>query len=440
VTTDLPTIEEAAARLRAGDVTAVELATRSLEQIEREQETINAFITITPDVALEQADQADRELAAGRDRGPLTGLPIGIKDLFDTNGIRTTCASKLLADHVPDRDAAVVARLRAAGAVLMGKLNMDEFAFGPHQEWFGRTNNPYDLTRTAGGSSGGAGAAVATGAVFGAVGTDTGGSIRMPASFCGVVGLKPTHGRVSLEGVHKIAWSMDHAGPFGRTVRDARAMFDAIVDQRGSASLPIAEPPTLAVLRRAVDDATPGVRSAVEAALNGLERAGARIVEAREIHGIDQHLAAFMITIIGEGSLGFEELLRDSADGISPKIRANLELGSELRAADYLRAQRYRTMLRESVSAALEGVDAIVTPTMQREPWTWEELDALEELVIFGYTAPFSLTGNPALSVPVPSEGLPVGLQLVGHHGEDERLFDLAEWLEGRLSPRSPAP
>jgi aspartyl-tRNA(Asn)/glutamyl-tRNA(Gln) amidotransferase subunit A len=411
-------------------VSAVELATSALEQIESEQSTINAFITVTPELALQRADEADRDLAAGRDRGPLTGIPIGIKDLFDTKGIRTTCASKLFADRVPDHDAEVVRKLHEAGAVLMGKLNMDEFAFGPHQEWFGRTNNPYDQTRTAGGSSGGSGAAVATGAVFGAVGTDTGGSIRMPASFCGVVGLKPTFGRVSLNGVRKIAWTMDHAGPFGRTVRDARTMFDAIVETRGPCPESSPTPPTLAVLREAVDTATPEVRSSVETALGRLEQAGARIVDAREIVGIDRHLAAFMITIVGEASLGFEELLRDFADGISPKIRGNLQLGAELRAADYLRAQQFRTLLRESVTTALDGVDAIVTPTMQREPWTWKELDELEELVIFGYTAPFSLTGNPAVSVPLPSNGLPVGLQLVGHHGCDERLFDLAEWIE----------
>jgi aspartyl-tRNA(Asn)/glutamyl-tRNA(Gln) amidotransferase subunit A len=431
--TSLPTIEQAAERLRAGAVTAVELAAASLEQIEREQTTINAFITVTPELALRQAELADRDLAEGRDHGPLTGIPIGIKDLFDTKDVRTTCASRLLADWVPDEDAEVVRKLREAGAVVMGKLNMDEFAFGPHQEWFGRTNNPYDQTRTAGGSSGGSGAAVATGAVFGAVGTDTGGSIRMPASFCGVVGLKPTFGRVSLDGVHKIAWTMDHAGPFGRTVRASRTMFDAIVERRGPRPRPLAIPPTLAVLRRAVSEATPVVRAAIESALNELERAGARIIDARAIDGIDQHLAAFMLTIIGEASLGFEDLLRDSADGISPKIRANLQLGAELRAADYLRAQRYRTMLRESVKGALEGADAIVTPTMQREPWTWKELDELEELVVFGYTAPFSLTGNPALSIPVPSPELPVGLQLVGRQGQDERLFDLGQWIEDAL-------
>jgi aspartyl-tRNA(Asn)/glutamyl-tRNA(Gln) amidotransferase subunit A len=256
----------------------------------------------------------------------------------------------------------------------------------------------------------------------------------MPAAFCGVVGLKPTFGRVSLDGVHKIAWTMDHAGPFGRTNHDARTMFDAIVERRGPRPRPLAAPPTFAVLRRAVNEATPVVRAAIEAALDELEHAGARIIDSRDIHGIDQHLSAFMLTIIGEASLGFEELLRDSADGISPKIRANLQLGTELRAADYLRAQRYRTMLRESVNGALEGADAIVTPTMQREPWTWKELDELEELVIFGYTAPFSLTGNPALSIPVPSSGLPVGLQLVGGYDQDEHLFDLGEWVEDALT------
>lgn len=411
-------------------MTASELVIASLRQIEREQPTINAFITVTPELALEQAAEADRALAAGEDRGPLHGIPVGIKDLFETKGIRTTSASRLFADWVPDRDADIARNLRRAGAVTMGKLNMDEFAFGPHQETFGRTNNPYDLTRTAGGSSGGSGAAVATGALFGAVGTDTGGSIRMPAAFCGVVGLKPTFGRVSLKGARKIAWTMDHGGPFGRTARDARLMFDAIVEDTRPGAAPLSEPPTLALVAGSLETATPGVRAAVEVALDALAQAGAQVVEPRRIPGIEQHLAAFMLTIIAEGSLGFEQLLRDSPDGIAPRIRAELELGAELRAADYLRAQQFRTMLRESVTGAMEGVDALVTATMQREPWTWQELDELKEFVVFGYTAPFSLTGNPALSLPVPSQGLPVGMQLVGKHGEDERLFDIAEWAE----------
>jgi len=428
-----PAIHETAARLRARELTATELATAALEQIEREQATINAFITVTADVALEQAAQADRALAAGDDGSPLLGIPIGVKDLFETQGIRTTSASRLFSDWIPDRDADVVRKFRGAGAVSMGKLNMDEFAFGPHQEAFGRTNNPYDPTRTAGGSSGGAGAAVATGAIFGAVGTDTGGSIRMPAAFCGVVGLKPTFGRISLRGARKIAWSLDHAGPFGRTVADARAIFDAIAETPGPPPEARGRPPVLALVEGCLDSATPSVQAEVEGALERLERAGATVLEPRVVTGIEHHLAAFMVTIIGEASLGFEELLRDSPDGIAPRIRAELQLGAELRAADYLRAQQYRALLRDSVADALDPVDALVTATMQREPWTWKELDELEEFVVFGYTAPFSMTGNPALSVPLPTDGLPVGLQLIGRRGRDEALFDLGQWIEDAL-------
>lgn len=256
----------------------------------------------------------------------------------------------------------------------------------------------------------------------------------MPAAFCGVVGLKPTFGRISLRGARKIAWTLDHAGPFGRTVSDARTIFGALASTINAGSEPIERPPILAVIRESLERATPYVRVVTEKALDRLERAGARIVDAAPIDGIEQHLAAFMITIIAEGSLNFEDLLRDVPEGIAPRIRAELELGAELRAADYLRAQRFRSVLRGSVLRALEKVDALVTPTMPTEPWTWKQLDELEEFVVFWYTAPFSLTGHPALSIPVPTNGLPSGLQLIGHYGGDERLLDVAEWIEGAFA------
>jgi aspartyl-tRNA(Asn)/glutamyl-tRNA(Gln) amidotransferase subunit A len=431
--TERLTIAEAGEALRTGRISSVELTQTALERIARDQPRINAFITVTEDVALEQAARADAELRAGQDRGPLMGIPVAVKDLFDTSGIRTTCASGLYADRVPEHDADVVIRLRNAGAVLTGKLNMDEFAFGPNQETFGRTNNPFDLTRTAGGSSGGAGAAVATDAIFAGVGTDTGGSIRMPAAFCGLVGLKPTWGRISLRGGSPVAWTMDHAGPLTRTVADARAMLDVLTGRPGPPPAELTAPPRLAVVQGCRPRATTEVIEAFDAGLQRIEAAGATICEERVVDGIEDHLPAAMLTIIGEASLAFEDILRTTPEGLAPMIRAKLELGVDLRAADYLRAQRYRSMLRESVESALDGLDALISPTMLRTAWTWRELDEFEEFVVFGYTAPFSLTGNPALSLPLPVTGLPIGLQLIGHRGQDERLLDVARWLETAL-------
>jgi aspartyl-tRNA(Asn)/glutamyl-tRNA(Gln) amidotransferase subunit A len=227
---------------------------------------------------------------------------------------------------------------------------------------------------------------------------------------------------------------MDHVGPFGRSVADARIMFDAIVDRPGQPSRELTGPPLFAFVEGSLERAAPDVRATIENAARLLEAAGARIEEPRKVDAIEQHLPAFMLTMVGEGSLNFEELLRDSADGISPKIRASLQLGAHLRAADYIRAQQFRTMLRESVARAMKGIDGLLTPCMLRNPWTWKELDELKELIVFGYTAPFSLTGNPALSLPVPSDGLPVGLQLVGRRDRDEDLFDLATWAERALA------
>src|SRR5580700_1103800 len=224
------TIEQAAGKLRAREVSAVELARESLRKIHAAQPRLNAFITITDEVALEQARRADDDFARGVDRGPLQGIPYALKDLFDTRGIRTTGGAKIFADRVPDRDCAIYEKLRAAGAVLMGKTGLHELAYGvtnnnPH---FGAVRNPHDPTRIPGGSSGGSGAAVAAGMVFFAMGSDTGGSIRIPAAFCGTVGLKPTSGRVSRYGVMPLDFSLDHMGPLARSVRDAALTLQAI--------------------------------------------------------------------------------------------------------------------------------------------------------------------------------------------------------------------
>ena len=224
------TIHEAAEALRARRASAVELTTAAIARVDRLNPTLNAFITVTADYALEKARQADAELSAGRDRGPLHGIPVALKDLFAMRGVRSTNGSKVFADSVPDFNAAVVDKLEEAGAVILGKLNLHELAYGitsanPH---FGAVRNPWDKNRSPGGSSGGSGAAVAAGIVYAAMGTDTGGSIRIPASFCGTVGLKPTYGRVSQFGVHPLAYTLDHMGPLTRSVRDAAMVLNAI--------------------------------------------------------------------------------------------------------------------------------------------------------------------------------------------------------------------
>ena len=230
------TLSQAAAAIRAGDTSAVELTRLSLERIERLDGTLNAYVTVTADEAMRQAERADRELAAGADRGPLHGIPVAIKDLIDTRGVRTTYGSRYYADHVPDRDAPVIERLRAAGAVSLGKTGLHELAFGTTSvnPFFGAIANPWRVDYHPGGSSGGSGAAVAAGMAFAALGTDTGCSIRLPAQCCGIVGHKPTYGLVSKDGVLPLVPSMDHVGPMARTVRDAALMLDAIAAKAGT--------------------------------------------------------------------------------------------------------------------------------------------------------------------------------------------------------------
>ncbi|MFQ5380171.1 MAG: amidase, partial [Dehalococcoidia bacterium] len=282
----METITEAGRRLRAGETSSLALTEASLECIARLEPELNAFITVTADAALAAARRADRELVTGRDRGPLHGIPVALKDLCATKGIRTTAGSKVLAEWVPDYDATVVRKLRRAGAVSVGKLNMHEIAYGTHSAnpWFGPVHNPWDLDLHPGGSSGGSAAAVASGECFAAIGTDTGGSIRIPAALCGVVGLKPTYGLVSRAGVVPLSWSLDHVGPIARSIEDAALFLNAIAgyDQTDPASVRapgfdaaahLGEPPAglrIGVPRSQFDLCEPDVRSAAEAGLSVL--------------------------------------------------------------------------------------------------------------------------------------------------------------------------
>ncbi|WP_274378878.1 amidase [Deinococcus cavernae] len=225
-------ISEVGSLYRSGSLTPLEVTQAALSRTEQQNARLNAFITVTADLALEQARQATRELQAGQDRGPLHGIPVALKDLVDVQGVKTTCSARILAGQVAAEDAVVTRRLREVGAVLLGKTNLLEFAYGVVHPDYGKTNNPWDLRRTAGGSSGGSAAAVAAGLCYAAVGTDTGGSIRIPAAYCGVSGLKPTSGRVPLGGIFPLSWSLDHAGPLARSCQDARLLLEALLGEK----------------------------------------------------------------------------------------------------------------------------------------------------------------------------------------------------------------
>ena len=371
------TIREAAEGLRARRVSAVELATAALSSIDRHNPDLRAFITVTAEQALSQARQADRELAQGRDRGPFHGIPVAFKDLFATRGVRTTAGSKVYENYLPEIDATVVEKLLAAGAVPLGKLNMHELAYGitsanPH---FGAVSNPWNRQHSPGGSSGGSGAAVAAEMVFMAMGTDTGGSIRIPASFCGTVGLKPTYGRVSRFGVLPLGYSLDHVGPLGRSVRDAALGLNVIAGH---------DPLDPTSSRRPVVDYVPGpdctigrvrigvpdsfffdrLDGEVEAAVRGgLARAESLGAEIRPIRLPDMEAlnAIARIVLLSEASAVAEGYPQDRSL-YGADVRALLDQGRLVPATDYINAQRLRRQMRHEFNRVWKEVDCLITP------------------------------------------------------------------------------
>ncbi|HUG17015.1 MAG TPA: amidase [Thermomicrobiales bacterium] len=440
-------IARALALLDAGEVSSEELTSSQLDRIATLDERLNAYITVLDDRALADARLSDQRRRDG-DRSPLLGIPIALKDLFATQGIRTTAGSAILADHVPDHDATVTRRLSDAGAVLLGKTNMMEFAYGYPHENYGETRNPWELSRTAGGSSGGSAAAVAAGMAYGALGSDTGGSIRSPAAYCGIVGLKPTYGRVSRHGVVPLAWSLDHVGPLARTARDAALLFDAIAghDPLDPASSPRAGTPSASGLDRPVDGLRIGlveflferhVQPSVRvAALDGvalLERLGA-VVEPVTLEHAGLVSATIMPIVQAEATSYHRQSLREHPELFSAATRENLRLGAAVLAIDYLAAQRLRRRMTDEVNAALTRFDALVFPT---QPIVAPVLDAYqiaesadEDIldIEIGHTGYANLTGHPALSMRCgfTEDGLPVGLQLTGRILDEGTLLRIA--------------
>ena len=446
------TIEDFARRVRAREISARELTEQCLQRIAELQPRLNAFIRVMADEARRDAEAADRELAAGRDRGPLHGVPIAVKDLIDIKGVPTTAASRVREGHVASADAPVITQLRSAGAVLIGKTNLDEFAFGTTSEnsAFGLVRNPVDPARTPGGSSGGSAVAVATGMALAALGSDTGGSIRIPAAACGIVGLKPTIGEISIDGVVPLSRTFDHLGPFAATVADVAIVYRAMcghglpgsgIRDRGSDELRIPDPASrIPVLRFGIprgylmDLLDADVRARFDEAAAALRAAGAQITDVA-IASAAMTPAVYIHIHSSEGATYHAKTLDTQAGRYTPVVRRRLELGRYVLAQDYVRAMEGREVLRREVDAALAECDALMLPTL---PIPAPPIGA-ETVIVNGKEEPvralmlretqlFNVSGHPAISIPcgVTSHGLPVGLQLVGHRNRTEALLAVA--------------
>ena len=454
------TILEAAAALRARKVSSAELTGQSLARIAALDPSLRSFITVIEESARAAARRADEELARGVDRGPLHGIPAAAKDLFETRGVRTTAGSRIFADFTPDRDAAAIERLAAAGAVLVGKTNLHELAYGitsnnPH---FGAVRNPWDLGRIAGGSSGGSAAAVAAGLVFLALGTDTGGSIRIPASFCGCVGLKPTYGRVSRYGVLPLGFTQDHVGPIARSVRDAAVALNALAgfDPRDDSSsrVPVEDylaptPAAIAGVRLGLVETALGhvqdvVRDATLRAAELARNLGARVAPAA-VPEFDPLNAIGRLILLAEAAAALAPHL-DRRNELGEDVRALLDQGRFISAADYINAQRARRRARNEFAAVWSAFDCLLLPatplTAPKIGETMVDLAGQAEDVRTActrLTRPFNLLGLPAISIPggFDERGLPIGLQLAAAPFQEKKLLAAAAALEDALGPRA---
>ena len=444
------TIETFAAAFRARTVTSEEATERCLAGIRARNGELNAFTLVMADEALAQARQADRDLSEGRDHGPLHGVPISIKDLIDVRGTPTTAASAVRASAPPAmEDAPVVAHLRAAGAVFVGKTNLHEFALGTTSEdsAFGAVKNPLDTSRSAGGSSGGSAASIVSGMALASVGTDTGGSIRIPASACGIVGLKPSYGEVDTDGVIPLSPRLDHVGPLAHTVGDAWILFRALAGDSLHAPLQAAAAGAirLKVLRPYFCDLLDDdVRQRFEDALDAFRNAGMSVIESAIPHA-STISPVYLKIAPREAFLVHEATLDTVPEKYTVPVRQRLELGRAISHDDFLAGLDGQAILREEVDAALADCDALVLPTM---PIAAPKLGA--EMTRVGATEQqtrsmtlretqlFNLTGHPALSLPCgkTAEGMPVGLQLAGTHGRTDALVRIALACEALLSSR----
>ena len=441
-------ITELAPRLAAKEVSPVELTEAMLARIERHDPDLNAYITVTADSARQAARAAEAAIMAGHALGPLHGIPVALKDLYATRGVATTYGSPLFADWVPDFDGAAVERLKRAGAVILGKTNLHELAYGTTSAnaHYGPVRNPWRRDHHPGGSSGGSAAAVAAGLAYAAMGSDTGASIRQPAACCGIVGIKPTFGRVSKFGALPLSWSQDHVGPLTRTVADAALLMQALAgfDPRDPTSVDRPAPDFGADLDKGVrdtrigvvrgfffDDCDPEIVGAVDVAIRVLEDQGARIDEI-ELADMDAAYAAGVITIAVEGAAYHAADLRARPELFSDELRAAFQLGSFYQATDYVQAQRLRRHLIDQVGREMAGFDAVVMPTAPIPPTPIAANPPGHAMLRPRNTMPFNALGLPAISVPCgfTTAGLPIGLQIAGHAFAEAMVLRIARAYE----------
>lgn len=428
---------------RRGALTPTAVAEAYLERIECYDGPLNAIVPGLADHARAEAVRAGEELAAGHDRGPLHGIPVGIKDLVDIAGTVTGFGSESAFATPASQDAAMVTNLRAAGAVLVAKTNLLEFAYGAVNPRVGQTNNPWDGARTAGGSSGGSAAAVAAGLCCAAVGTDTGGSIRIPAAYCGVAGLKPTYGLVPLTGVSMLSWSLDHAGPMARSCADAAALLGGLAGIHVDATPQPLRGLRFGLIAALRDDnaTTPGVRAGMADACAVLRDAGATVDEV-EIEGLAETAEALLHVLLPEASVILGHLLDERPEALAAQTRAQLELGFALPATAHVRAQQFRRFLGQRFLDHFARYDVLLSPGVPWEaPAEDPAIDGAEGYGEMLCSAPTNLCGLPSLVLPYGrgEGGMPVSLQLIGPPHSDERLLGIGAALEDML-PLGPPP
>ncbi len=458
-------LTEAAAAIRSRELSPVELTDSVLERVDAVEGALNAFACVTPDLARKAAADAEQRIVEGAQRGPLDGLPLGVKDLYETAGVPTTSSSQVRASFVPDTDAEMVSRLLSAGMVMIGKTHTHEFAYGATTP---ESRNPWDVDRVPGGSSGGSGAAVAAGECLVGLGSDTGGSIRIPAAVCGTVGLKPTYGRISRRGVASLSWSLDHVGPLTRDVVDCAHVLAATAgfDRADPASVDVPVPDYVADLAAAADRGVRGLRvgvpsnfyfehvqpeveASVRAAIAVLEGLGATLVEVA-IPYADQIKAVSWGMLGPEAASYHQKAMRETPELYTAEVRVALEAGELVLATDYINATRVRSLMQQAWRQMYEDIDVLVAPSVpvvaprvDQDVVTWADgfterpTDCLTRL-----SGPANITGLPALSVPVaPVDGLPVGMQIIGRPfaegtvlGVGAALETATDWI-GALAP-----
>jgi aspartyl-tRNA(Asn)/glutamyl-tRNA(Gln) amidotransferase subunit A len=430
--TDL-SIRDAWELLAARKLSPLELTQAHLERIAQLDPKFNTFITVTSESALQQARESEAAIMRGDARGALSGIPMAVKDLYETSGVRTTAGSKFLSDYVPQQDCEAVRRLKGAGAILLGKLNLHEWAFGainnnPH---YGACLNPWDTARSPGGSSGGSGSALAAGLCMGSLGTDTGGSIRIPAALCGVVGIKPTYGRVSVRGVIPLSWSLDHAGPMARTVEDVALLLQVLAGYDPDEPLSVNQPVDaylsdlkggvsgwrVAVARRGFDDATPEILEAVAGAAKVFEQLGAQVETVDLPYCRETRPASFMVMTIDADAYHYERLQSRPQD-FGEDVLKRLEGGLTATGVDYARARLAMSQVRHQINRLFDDFELLLAPTV---PMAAPRLDDTAEIEraranLSVYTLPFNVAGVPVLSLPCgfTKDNLPIGLQIVG--------------------------